>query len=85
MTTEEARALVNLRAACGEVAIFVGDADAFYLDACDWDDDRIVVWIRVFADGVCKERIIGRFNTHDEANTFVAAVSDGASKNVKVF
>lgn len=87
MTTDEARALIQSVAACGEqVSIFAGDADEFYLDACDWDYDRIVVWIQYRADAnLREERILGRFDSHDEASNFVAAISSGTPENVMVF
>lgn len=87
MTTDEARAFIQNVAACGEqVSIFTGDADEFYLDGCDWDTDRIVVWIQYRAELHRRaERIIGRFDNHDAADNFVADIIRGTPENVRVF
>lgn len=53
--------------------IFVGDIDEFYCDAVD-GDKRWAVWS---VDLLAMERLLGRFNTEEEAESFAQKVRNG--------
>lgn len=53
--------------------IFVGDIDEFYCDSVD-GDQRWAVWS---VDLLTTERLLGRFDTEEEAEDFAQEVRNG--------
>lgn len=53
-----------------EVKIFIGDADEFNMSAND-DDQRIYVWVNYVSESnLQKEKLIGKFDEHEDAVNF---------------
>lgn len=62
------------------VMVFFGDADEFYMDACDWTEKRSVVW----ASAGEREELLGRFDSDDAAQDFQLHVVGRSPLNVLV-